>query len=261
MAYDERDGGHRRGRGGATTSERRRLGPRDPVARRSRASAAAGATRPRGRNGSTIAPARPRATAPYSGPDRPMAARASTPASAARRFDRVGSRRRQLRQLGANIWSRATRIMPSGATGRSPSSTATMTNIGARTSRASTASSAPGARSAAEQSAGGRPGPRAYGGRRRRRQPCRHGRHGPRRPDHPHQERPGCRRRPSFDPAAAGSRRVDDKVVLNIDAEEAKRRWQDETIAAAPCSSARTSGGAGPHVLNRSFSGTYPDEE
>jgi len=54
--------------------------------------------------------------------------------------------------------------------------------------------------------------------------------------------------------------RVDDKVVLNIDAEEAKRRWQDEHRSRALFEREHR-GVPGPHVLNRSFAGTYPDEE
>jgi hypothetical protein len=54
--------------------------------------------------------------------------------------------------------------------------------------------------------------------------------------------------------------RVDDKVVLNIDAEEARRRWQTENRSRA-LFEREDSGRRGPHVLNRSFAGTYPDEE
>lgn len=54
--------------------------------------------------------------------------------------------------------------------------------------------------------------------------------------------------------------RVDDKVVLNIDAEEAKRRWHSKSHSRALFERAQT-GVSGPHVLNRSFAGTYPDEE
>ena len=54
--------------------------------------------------------------------------------------------------------------------------------------------------------------------------------------------------------------RVDDKVVLDIDAEEAKRRWQDEHRSRALFEREHR-GVPGPHVLNRSFAGTYPDEE
>ena len=54
--------------------------------------------------------------------------------------------------------------------------------------------------------------------------------------------------------------RVDDKVVLNIDADEARRRWQDETRSRA-LFERDESGRRGPHVLNRSFAGTYPGKE
>ena len=53
---------------------------------------------------------------------------------------------------------------------------------------------------------------------------------------------------------------VDDKVVLNIDAKEAKKRWQDENRSRALFERERDDDG-GPRVLNRSFSGTYPDEK
>jgi tRNA(Ile)-lysidine synthase len=54
--------------------------------------------------------------------------------------------------------------------------------------------------------------------------------------------------------------RVDDKVVLNIDAAEARRRWQADNRSRA-LFEREDSGRRGPHVLNRSFAGTYPDEE
>jgi hypothetical protein len=53
---------------------------------------------------------------------------------------------------------------------------------------------------------------------------------------------------------------VDDKVVLNIDGEEARRRWQTENRSRA-LFEREDLGRRGPHVLNRSFAGTYPDEE
>jgi len=53
---------------------------------------------------------------------------------------------------------------------------------------------------------------------------------------------------------------VDDKVVLNIEAEEARRRWQTEDRSRALFEREHV-GRRGPHVLNRSFAGTYPDEE
>ena len=54
--------------------------------------------------------------------------------------------------------------------------------------------------------------------------------------------------------------RVDDKVALNIEAEEARRRWQSENRSRA-LFEREDLGRRGPHVLNRSFSGTYSDEE
>jgi hypothetical protein len=54
--------------------------------------------------------------------------------------------------------------------------------------------------------------------------------------------------------------RVDDKVVLNLDAEEARRRWQSENRSRALFEREHL-GVPGPHVLNRSFAGTYSDEE
>src|SRR6185295_20285159 len=54
--------------------------------------------------------------------------------------------------------------------------------------------------------------------------------------------------------------RVDDKVVLEIDAEEARRRWQAENRSRA-LFEREDLGRRGPHVLNRSFAGTYPNEE
>ena len=52
---------------------------------------------------------------------------------------------------------------------------------------------------------------------------------------------------------------VGDKVVLEIDAAEAQRRWQDENRNRALFERER-GGVSGPHVLNRSFAGTYPQE-
>ena len=54
--------------------------------------------------------------------------------------------------------------------------------------------------------------------------------------------------------------RVEDKVVLNIEAEEAQLRWQSENRSRA-LFEREDLGRRGPHVLNRSFSGTYSDEE
>ena len=52
---------------------------------------------------------------------------------------------------------------------------------------------------------------------------------------------------------------VDDKVKLNLTAAEAKERWREEDRSRALFERRRDI--RGPHVLNRSFAGTYPDEE
>ncbi len=49
---------------------------------------------------------------------------------------------------------------------------------------------------------------------------------------------------------------VDDKVTLNVSAEEATRRWRDEERSRA-LFEREDSGTDGPHMLNRSFAGTY----
>jgi hypothetical protein len=53
---------------------------------------------------------------------------------------------------------------------------------------------------------------------------------------------------------------VDDKVALAIDAGEARRRWQAENRSRA-LFEREDADRRGPHVLNRSFAGTYPDKE
>jgi len=53
---------------------------------------------------------------------------------------------------------------------------------------------------------------------------------------------------------------VDDKVVLTIEADEARRRWQTEDRSRALFEREHV-GAPGPHVLNRSFAGTYRDEK
>lgn len=53
--------------------------------------------------------------------------------------------------------------------------------------------------------------------------------------------------------------RVDDKVTLNLTADEATDRWRTETRSRA-LFEREDSGSDGPHILNRSFSGTYRDE-
>lgn len=54
--------------------------------------------------------------------------------------------------------------------------------------------------------------------------------------------------------------RVDDKVRLNLTAEEARERWRSEDRSRA-LFEREDSGTRGPHMLNRSFAGTYPDEK
>lgn len=53
---------------------------------------------------------------------------------------------------------------------------------------------------------------------------------------------------------------VDDKVTLNKSAEEAMKAWRDEETSRA-LNEDRNSGSDGPHMLERSFSGTYRDED
>jgi hypothetical protein len=54
--------------------------------------------------------------------------------------------------------------------------------------------------------------------------------------------------------------RVEDKVILNKSAEEAMAAWRDEETSRALFED-RNSGSEGPHVLERSFSGTYKDDD
>jgi hypothetical protein len=53
---------------------------------------------------------------------------------------------------------------------------------------------------------------------------------------------------------------IDDKVVLNKSAEEAFRAWTDEDSNRALFEQP-DQGSDGPHMLNRSFSGTYEDDK
>ena len=55
-------------------------------------------------------------------------------------------------------------------------------------------------------------------------------------------------------------KRVDDKVHLSLDAAEARTRWREEGRSRALFERERR-GSEGPHVLDRAFSGTYPDEK
>ena len=52
---------------------------------------------------------------------------------------------------------------------------------------------------------------------------------------------------------------VGDKVVLGIGGDEAKERWRTESRNRA-LFEREDSGSRGPHMLNRAFSGTYPEE-
>ena len=52
---------------------------------------------------------------------------------------------------------------------------------------------------------------------------------------------------------------VSDKVCLNLTADEATRRWQEEHRNQAMFS--RDRDGEGPHMLNRAFAGTYKDDD
>ncbi|MDQ8757103.1 DUF2171 domain-containing protein [Sphingosinicella sp. LHD-64] len=54
--------------------------------------------------------------------------------------------------------------------------------------------------------------------------------------------------------------RVEDKVTLTLTAEEATERWRTESRSRA-LFERPDSGQDGPHILNRSFSGTYRDDE
>ncbi|MGQ0661193.1 DUF2171 domain-containing protein [Sphingosinicella sp.] len=52
---------------------------------------------------------------------------------------------------------------------------------------------------------------------------------------------------------------VGDKVTLNLGADDAKERWRTESRNRA-LFEREDSGSRGPHMLNRAFSGTYPEE-
>jgi hypothetical protein len=54
--------------------------------------------------------------------------------------------------------------------------------------------------------------------------------------------------------------RVEDKVMLNKSAEEAMNAWRDEETSRALFED-KESGSGGPHILERSFSGTYKGED
>ena len=53
--------------------------------------------------------------------------------------------------------------------------------------------------------------------------------------------------------------KVEDRVILNLDGEGAKKRWSEESRRRA-LFEREDSGSRGPHMLNRAFSGTYPEE-
>lgn len=52
---------------------------------------------------------------------------------------------------------------------------------------------------------------------------------------------------------------VGDKVTLNLSGDDAKQRWRTESRSRA-LFEREDSGSRGPHMLNRAFSGTYPEE-
>jgi hypothetical protein len=54
---------------------------------------------------------------------------------------------------------------------------------------------------------------------------------------------------------------VDERVTLNRTAEQAMNEWRDEERNRALFEQRGETGGEGPHVLNRSFSGTYKDRD
>ena len=54
--------------------------------------------------------------------------------------------------------------------------------------------------------------------------------------------------------------KVDDKVHLTVSAEEAMARWRVDERSRA-LYERENSGSDGPHILDRAFSGTYPDEK
>lgn len=54
--------------------------------------------------------------------------------------------------------------------------------------------------------------------------------------------------------------KVDDKVHLNLSAAEAKTRWRVEGRSRA-LFEREDAGSDGPHILERAFSGTYPEEK
>ena len=165
-------------------------------------------------------------------------------------------RPRAMSPAAASAATSTIRIIRNGAGARSRISTATMTNIGASISRSSSRSSAAGAqkRQSQRQMLGkvtehmevvGSDG-----------DPCRQGRQGARRPDHPRQDRPECRRNAPFGALRLG-RDVEDKVTLNRTAAvEAMDAWRNEESGRALFERA-DQGSEGPHALDRSFSGTY----
>jgi hypothetical protein len=54
--------------------------------------------------------------------------------------------------------------------------------------------------------------------------------------------------------------RVEDQVILNLTAEEATARWREDSRSRA-LFERPNSAASGPHMLNRSFAGTYPDKK
>ena len=87
-------------------------------------------------------------------------------------------------------------------------------------------------------------------------QPCRHRRPRRRRPDHPDQVRPEAGGVHHSLPCTWIEPGRGDKVILDRTAEQAKMRWRDESRDRA-LFEREDQGEAGPHILDRSFSGTY----
>jgi hypothetical protein len=54
---------------------------------------------------------------------------------------------------------------------------------------------------------------------------------------------------------------VDERITLNKSVKEAMTQWQNEEQGRAMFDQQGQEGGEGPHILNRSFSGTYSDQK
>ena len=110
-----------------------------------------------------------------------------------------------------------------------------------RTSVARSRTTSPvGAKNASSKRQLARPDPRAHGSGRQRRRACRHRRSQRRRPHHPHQVRPRQRRRPPFAELLGHRPGRGRQGHPRRSAEEARKRWRDESRRPRACSSART---------------------